>query len=1193
MDRHRNSSLDVAGLTCNLQDFGGRIMKTVLLSSVALVCLASSLTLGATIHIPVDQSSIQSGIDASASGDTVLVTPGSYSEQLDFRGKKVVVISERGAGVTFLEPASTPVVMFTSNEPFGTELSGFTFRNTNGEGHIRVYNGAQPTIRRNVFVGLNPVLIIQCSSAHPRIERNLFYQNHVGNSCIGVTSGAAEIINNTFDGNSRGFYSFGSTTAKNNIVTRSGDYGIFGSYTNLSYNDVWGNGLNYDGGAVPGVGSLSVDPQFTNLANHDYSLQVTSPCINAGDPSPEYDDPDGTRSDIGAFPLAVDGVPYPLFVNYGPASWQEYVYSLTPSFYWSFYDTGSNSQQGFEIEVGTDSEWTVAEKWSSGQVASSDTSITYAGRVLSDTTTYYLRLRLSDGLVWGNWHQSYFITHEERVIGVPSEKPSIQSAVDAAITGDSILVEPGIYYEQVDFRNKVIVVKSLSGRLQTTIISPYGGIPTVIFGPGCNTGSVIDGFTIRDAISAPAISVASGGGATIKNNRLTNISGAALQSGGTVRVLDNDISESSYGATLANGAGSEITNNEIASCSYEAVTVSNSPLTSIVNNVVHDNGSSIRLISSRRSKINGNSVYDNTSAVQVGSSDSVQVSGNTLTSNRGGLTIQSSSNLTVTGNSILRNEGGMSAYDGSLSQFNLNVVALNGWAIILGNFTNASLQSNTIALNGSVGISAEYSSTGVLKNNVVAYNSGWGIKVAGGASSLSASYNDVFGNRDGGYFGFVPGPGSIQIDPQLCDTSSLNLMLSSISPCVGSGENGVNMGALGIGCPIPAADLPSVSDFTIGEFEDSLHVVSHDPWISWVYHDSQQRPHTRSEIQVGTDDDWTVAEMWQPPTFQFAALGIQYEGAPLQDGSTYFARVRVANDSNWSFWKVAKFRMNSHPTAVALSSPADGHVVTTDRPTLRVANATDPDGDQKRYLFEVYSDSSLGHPPVVYASGILEGTGQTTWKTDQLTQENGRYWWRARATDGYENGPWSAIWSLWVNAENESPAAFNLRSPENGGTIYAFLPYFSWLPTADPDPLDQISYSLYLSLDAEFYFVRVIDEIRASSFALADTLPWGTHFWWKVRATDRGGLYCWSSQIFDFRTFMPGDANSDTRIDISDAVYLIGYIFMGEPEPSPQEMGDANCDQTLDISDVVYLVTYIFAGGQEPCIPSYDLSKWK
>jgi M6 family metalloprotease-like protein len=66
-------------------------------------------------------------------------------------------------------------------------------------------------------------------------------------------------------------------------------------------------------------------------------------------------------------------------------------------------------------------------------------------------------------------------------------------------------------------------------------------------------------------------------------------------------------------------------------------------------------------------------------------------------------------------------------------------------------------------------------------------------------------------------------------------------------------------------------------------------------------------------------------------------------------------------------------------------------------------------------------------------------------------------------------------------------------------------------------------------------------------------------------------------------SYVPGDASGDSSVDISDAVYLISYIFSGGSAPAPLVAGDANCDSAVDISDVVYLIAYIFSGGTAPC----------
>lgn len=52
-----------------------------------------------------------------------------------------------------------------------------------------------------------------------------------------------------------------------------------------------------------GPNDFSLDPKFAGPAAHDYSLQDSSPCIDAGDPDSGYNDPDGSRNDVGAVPF--------------------------------------------------------------------------------------------------------------------------------------------------------------------------------------------------------------------------------------------------------------------------------------------------------------------------------------------------------------------------------------------------------------------------------------------------------------------------------------------------------------------------------------------------------------------------------------------------------------------------------------------------------------------------------------------------------------------------------------------------------------------------------------------------------------------------------------------------------------------------------------------------------------------------
>lgn len=83
-----------------------------------------------------------------------------------------------------------------------------------------------------------------------------------------------------------------------------------------------------------------------------------------------------------------------------------------------------------------------------------------------------------------------------RTVGAGQPYPTIQAAINAASSGDTVLVHPGTYTEAIDFLGKAITVRGRDGA-DKTIIS--GGMQTVIlvrFVSGETAASVLQGFTI-------------------------------------------------------------------------------------------------------------------------------------------------------------------------------------------------------------------------------------------------------------------------------------------------------------------------------------------------------------------------------------------------------------------------------------------------------------------------------------------------------------------------------------------------------------------------------------------------------------------------------------------------------------------------------------------------------------------------
>jgi hypothetical protein len=117
-------------------------------------CLLFSLpAMGKVIHVPADQPTIQAGINAAANGDTVLVSAGTYYENVNFNGKAITVTSVSGPGATAIDGSKGTTgitVTFSTRETASAVLSGFTIQNGSSSG-INV-SSASPTITGNVLI---------------------------------------------------------------------------------------------------------------------------------------------------------------------------------------------------------------------------------------------------------------------------------------------------------------------------------------------------------------------------------------------------------------------------------------------------------------------------------------------------------------------------------------------------------------------------------------------------------------------------------------------------------------------------------------------------------------------------------------------------------------------------------------------------------------------------------------------------------------------------------------------------------------------------------------------------------------------------------------------------------------------------------------------------------------------------------
>jgi hypothetical protein len=278
--------------------------------------------------------SIMAAINDSTWGDVVRVAPGIYFENVVM--KDGVDLNGANPETTVIDADGVGSVVETSND---ATISGFTIRNGTGGRHwwITRYKqgGGIKCDRKNTTIANNIIednyqrwgtslygggIFLWVSTATVRNNVIIGNKSFYG-SGIYTYGGSPKIINNTFVNNYYQYYWYSQTiiavgspaTIENNIFygNDAGEIWNSGGRASISYNEFWDNRItsnsfyHYPSRTTittdneEGDNTVLADPMFVDASSGDYHLLAESPAINTGNPI--YLDPDGTRSDIGAF----------------------------------------------------------------------------------------------------------------------------------------------------------------------------------------------------------------------------------------------------------------------------------------------------------------------------------------------------------------------------------------------------------------------------------------------------------------------------------------------------------------------------------------------------------------------------------------------------------------------------------------------------------------------------------------------------------------------------------------------------------------------------------------------------------------------------------------------------------------------------------------------------------------------------
>ncbi len=580
--------------------------------SILLAVLFSTLSSARIFNVPGDAGSIQRGLDYAGSGDTVLVGQGTWTgtnnKNLDFHGRAICLISASGSNTdTVIDCENDGRIAVLSNEVSYDDIviRGFTFQNCNisdnhgaglyiyhcsptvencsfyscvttGEFHsggaILIGGSADPIIRNCMFYNcLSDAKgggIYISTDSEPTIADCLFYYNHSKwGGAIMVDSSNAKIFSCTFSNNladenggairitNASPQIYNCLFFQNSATTLTGGaiwaYSASPEIVNCTFHN---NSSGSAGGAIACTQSDS-NPHVVNSilwGNNPDQINVSNASIYV-----EYSDVSGgwgspADHNIQTDPLFTTGVDGTYYLSHiasgqssdspcndaGSASASSICYS-------DVRDTVCMSERTTRTDLVTDSGTVDMGYHYPGAAAPTSTPIPPTSTPIPPTFTP----SPSSTPRPTNTPVPPTSTPLPGILHVPSEYSTIQSAIDAANAGDTVLVADGTFTgtgnHNLDFWGKGITVMSEHGP-HRCVVSAGAGNVGFLFHSGENTDSVLTGFGIQrgSADYGAGITIGQNSSPVISNCMLYNNTaaingGAIFCSGGSAPIIIN------------------------------------------------------------------------------------------------------------------------------------------------------------------------------------------------------------------------------------------------------------------------------------------------------------------------------------------------------------------------------------------------------------------------------------------------------------------------------------------------------------------------------------------------------------------------------------------------------------------------------------------------------------------------------
>ena len=276
-------------------------MKRTFFLNIA-ICV-KLIVLGNVINVPSQYTTIQAAINASSNGDTILIGPGVFEEEIVVDKQLSIMGSGVEATKLFLDVAnyqygtlmwirsdtvSVSNLTMSSNCEFNYLLFADTSYINANYVLFEQSDSSDGMGMSSLFINKGSAVITNCTFVNSTSSQ---YEGWQANAIFGSNADSVSVVNSIFYLKSSYF--------DENAIFMSPQAGIHISYSLFwNYNNHLRNNIDVNYTGINGC--LDDDPDFV-IPDINFNLLWYSPCVDSGDPN--ILDADGSVSDMGALPF--------------------------------------------------------------------------------------------------------------------------------------------------------------------------------------------------------------------------------------------------------------------------------------------------------------------------------------------------------------------------------------------------------------------------------------------------------------------------------------------------------------------------------------------------------------------------------------------------------------------------------------------------------------------------------------------------------------------------------------------------------------------------------------------------------------------------------------------------------------------------------------------------------------------------